>query len=178
MSKNWGFTLLELMVAIAVAAILLALGVPSFSGSVRRNQGVTDANTVLGLLTLARGEAIKRGGTVTLCASADGAACDTSNSASWEKGYVLVYQSTVLKADVPLSISSAITGGAGTTAAVSFNGSGTAGSYAFNTGTFTSGGATLSVAPKSQPKFTRCVVVYQSGRAFVRDPSGSNYVCT
>lgn len=84
-----GFTLLELMVALVVVSILLTVGLPSFSASVRQNCTITAANTMLTVLTAARSEALKRDRTVTLCKSADGATCSTAASVTWDMGYLM-----------------------------------------------------------------------------------------
>ncbi len=82
-----GFTLIELMVTVAVAAILLTVGVPSFRATVENNRLTAAANELVGALNLARSEAIKRGVRVTVCKSADGATCTTSSD--WEKGWIV-----------------------------------------------------------------------------------------
>lgn len=70
-----GFTLLELLVALAVAAILATLAVPSF-GSLRRAAALaTTTNELLAALHFARSSAVRRGVPVTLCLSSDGHAC-------------------------------------------------------------------------------------------------------
>ena len=76
-----GFTLVELMVTVAVLAIVAAIAFPSFQGTLRSNRVASANNEVLGLLSLARSEAIRsnRGGGV--CGSSDGASCDGSWSA-------------------------------------------------------------------------------------------------
>lgn len=78
-----GFTLIELMVAISVLAILLALGLPSFQASLRSNRVATATNEMIASISLARSEAIRstRGGGV--CPSADGAACGGAWSDGW-----------------------------------------------------------------------------------------------
>ncbi len=82
-----GFTLIELMVTLAVAAILLTVGVPSFRATVENNRLTTAANELVSALNLARSEAIKRGVRVTVCKSADGATCTTSGD--WEQGWIV-----------------------------------------------------------------------------------------
>ncbi|PPU40563.1 GspH/FimT family pseudopilin [Xanthomonas arboricola] len=76
--RSTGFTLVELMIAIAVLAILLTIALPSFRGVIRSNRVASSANETLGLLSLARSEAIRnrRGGGV--CGSASGTACDNN----------------------------------------------------------------------------------------------------
>ncbi|MEN4955235.1 MULTISPECIES: GspH/FimT family pseudopilin [Stenotrophomonas] len=77
-----GFTLIELMVTVAVVAILAAIAFPSFQGTIRSSRVSSTNNEILGLLSLARSEAIRsnRGGGV--CGSSDGASCD----GAWSSG--------------------------------------------------------------------------------------------
>lgn len=56
-----GFTLIELMVTISIAAILLAIGVPSFQAIIENNRLATQSNELITAVNLARSEAIKRG---------------------------------------------------------------------------------------------------------------------
>lgn len=66
-----GFTLLELLVTVALAAILLGIGIPSFIDTIRNNRMATASNDLLGAMHLARSEAVKRRAPVTVCSSAD-----------------------------------------------------------------------------------------------------------
>ncbi|MCG9695996.1 GspH/FimT family pseudopilin [Shewanella sp. Isolate11] len=73
-----GFTLVELMVTIAVAAILLAIGVPSLTSiyeSVRVNNNIEKINNIL---AFARNQAISYGATVNVCAYASATSCGTN----------------------------------------------------------------------------------------------------
>ena len=56
-----GFTLIELMVTVAVLAIIIAFAVPSFVNLVENSRVTTQANTLLAAMNLARSEAIKQG---------------------------------------------------------------------------------------------------------------------
>lgn len=67
--KSMGFTLLELMITVFVAAIILGLGIPSFQRTVQHNRMAGATNDVVGSFHLARSEAMKRRVPVTVCAS-------------------------------------------------------------------------------------------------------------
>ncbi len=73
------FTLIELMIAIAVAAVVLTLGVPSFSNVMERNQLSASINNVVASLNFARSEAVKRNRRVSVCHSNDLNSCSGLN---------------------------------------------------------------------------------------------------
>lgn len=87
-SKSRGFNLLELMVTVAIATIIAMIALPSFSyilQNVRLKMQIYDFS---GALDFARSEAVKRGTWVTVCASADQAACGP-NGTQWESGWIV-----------------------------------------------------------------------------------------
>lgn len=63
------FTLIELLIVIAIVAILLTIGMPGFSGFIANNRITTEASSLVGDIALARSEAVRRGVTVTICAA-------------------------------------------------------------------------------------------------------------
>jgi len=71
-----GFTLVELVIALAVAAVLLAWGVPSFQRFMDNTTLVSETNNWVGLLNHARNEAITRGERVTICRRLNPGNCD------------------------------------------------------------------------------------------------------
>lgn len=87
-----GFTLIEMMVAIAVLAIMVAIALPSFSQLLATNRLTGQANELTASLQLARSEAIRRNARVALCPSSDGATC-ASGAAGWSKWIVQVISS-------------------------------------------------------------------------------------
>jgi len=89
-----GFTLLELMVTVSVLAILVTVGLPSFSAMIAGNQITAAGNDLMGGLQFARHEAIRRNAAVQVCASADGQAC---SEAGWQRWIVRTGSGAVLR---------------------------------------------------------------------------------
>jgi type IV fimbrial biogenesis protein FimT len=66
-----GFTLLELMVTLAIAGVLFAVAIPAMGDFIRNSRITGAANDVMGALHYTRSEAVKRRASVTLCTSAN-----------------------------------------------------------------------------------------------------------
>ncbi len=86
-----GFTLIELMVTIAILAILMALAVPSFNSLIISNRITSHANELIASLQIARSEAIRNNGRVVVCASATpaNAAATCSGGPNWTNGWIV-----------------------------------------------------------------------------------------
>ena len=82
-----GFTLIELMIAIALLGILLTLAVPSFNDLTQRMRIESAANSLSVAFATARSEAVKRGRNISVCKSADSTSCATSGD--WSSGWVI-----------------------------------------------------------------------------------------
>jgi type IV fimbrial biogenesis protein FimT len=80
-----GFTLVELMVTVAIVAILLAVALPSFQSSFRSNRVATTTNELLASLSLARSEALRNTRGAAVCTSANGTAC----GGGWNNGWLV-----------------------------------------------------------------------------------------
>lgn len=96
-----GFSLVELMVALAVLAIVVSVALPSFQ-SMSQSSGLrTYANSLAASAQLARSEAIKRNAVVQLCVSGNGSSC---GSGGWQQGWiVLAADNTVIMAQAALA---------------------------------------------------------------------------
>lgn len=81
--NSQGLTLVELMIVVAVLAILSALAVPSFSEMLRRQHISGQVNALFSMVYMARSEAIKRNTVVTVCKSLDGENCGGDWSDGW-----------------------------------------------------------------------------------------------
>ena len=107
-----GMTLTELMITLAVAAVLMVIGVPSFKNASLGSRLSAAANNLLASVQLARSEAIKRNVAVTLCASADGATCAASGG--WEQGWIIVASGAVMQVQQGLPTGYLLTQSGGT----------------------------------------------------------------
>ena len=82
-----GFTLVELLVALAITGILLGMGAPAVGAWLAEQQLQERADALLHALDRARSEAVKRGSRVHVCPDASGA-CPGS-AAAWEGGWTI-----------------------------------------------------------------------------------------
>lgn len=81
-----GFTLIELIIALAVGAILLSIAVPGLTQLINGNRSTAYVNSLVGAIHLARSEAIKRNSAVVVCASSTGLSC----VGNWSQGWVVL----------------------------------------------------------------------------------------
>lgn len=174
--RRWqGYTLLELVISLGLVATTLAWGVPSFGVLLRDTTRTREVNQFVQAVYVARSEAIKRNGVVSLCPSRNGATC--SPSALWNTGWLLFVN---LDRDSP---------------AVRDAGEPLLRVYQpWDTGHITSNRSTLSFRPFGQMGVTatvtfcddrgaraaRAVIISQTGRPRIssRSASGASLVCT
>ncbi len=82
-----GYTLLELMTAVAILGVLLGIAVPGFQEYTRNSAATAAQNDLVTSITLARSEALLRSRGVAVCASTDSLTC--SGSTDWSTGWIV-----------------------------------------------------------------------------------------
>ena len=82
--KVQGFTLIELMIVLVIAAVLLAAGAPSFANLIKNNRMLSLIYEMRATVNTARSEALTQRTFVTVCSSKDGATC----GGEWKEGYI------------------------------------------------------------------------------------------
>lgn len=87
MRRPPGFTLLELLISIAIGLLLAAIAVPAFSGFLLNSRQAAAVNRVVHGMHVARHEALAAEVDVVLCRSADGRQC--RNSGNWADGLLV-----------------------------------------------------------------------------------------
>lgn len=88
MKKQQAFTLVELMVTLAVFAVLVTLAIPAFNSYVRSNRLSSETNALFGALSFAYQEAKIRGANVSVCRSSDGTSC-AADTSGWNAGWII-----------------------------------------------------------------------------------------
>ena len=74
-----GFTIIELMITLAVLAIIISMAAPSFVTMIQNNRATAVSNDLIASFQLARTEAIKRNATVSVQS--------TNDSTNWDGGH-------------------------------------------------------------------------------------------
>jgi type IV fimbrial biogenesis protein FimT len=171
-----GVTAIELLVVMAIIAILLGIAVPSFVGITQSNRVAGEINALSGDMQFARAEAIKEGLPVSICASANGTSCLGANT--WNKGWIVFFDpngnqtvdlgDTVLRKQIPWTSTDTFTAD-NNTAAFSYSRDGFALALP---GTVT---WTLHTQPINASA-SRCVAINIVGRQQVQSPGTGN--CT
>jgi type IV fimbrial biogenesis protein FimT len=82
-----GYSLYELLMTLALMALVLTLGIPSFSGTIARNRISVEINALFHAIHLARKESVMRRQVVSICPSRDGMDCEPGRD--WSNGWLM-----------------------------------------------------------------------------------------
>lgn len=118
-----GFTLIELIITLALAAIILTFAVPNMRSVIQNNRFATQANDFIADLSYARSEAIRRRTPVSVCKTANPTSatpvCDGNVNNGWQEGRVIFVDAngngaidpgdTLLRAREPLTGGAVVT---------------------------------------------------------------------
>lgn len=85
LNQSSGFSLVELMVALAILAIVVAIALPDYQSSMASNREASASNILLGTMQFARSEAVTRRTPVTVCPSQNASTCGSD----WSSGGVV-----------------------------------------------------------------------------------------
>lgn len=88
--RQTGLTMIELMIVVAIAAILAAIAAPSFNDFIDNTRLTSTMSQLSGDLNRARSEAIKRNSWVLVCARSTDIACGTD----WGDGWLVCQDSS------------------------------------------------------------------------------------
>jgi type IV fimbrial biogenesis protein FimT len=171
MKRQSGFNLTELVIVVAIVAILLSVGVPSYRYITNSYRMSSEVNGLLGDLMFARAEAVKEGQPVTVCV-ASGVNC--LGWTTWQSGWIV---SSANPAIGILRTQAAFAGPGGVpdtfiasngVSAVTYNREGFATTAAgFPSTTITLHDSTANVA------WTRCLLISAQGTLTTETPANS-----
>ena len=195
-NKRHGYSVLELMLTVAVAGVLAAVGVPTFTNLALDSRRTAVANELLADLVLARGEAIKRGQPLVVCGISDSNRNGSLDPAErhcaghdWTDGWMVgtwadLNHDGVVGSDELSPLRESLTGAAGrlTVIAGNFSASppvGPAGTAVIKGFSRRSSNGTITLCDRRGPRQARAVIVSPNGRARVSAtrPDGSAPVC-
>lgn len=79
-----GMSLIEMMVAVSIIAILAVIAVPGFQDMIVQSRLSSQTNELVSAIQAARGEAIKRNRQIDFCRAADAASLDCAGAGNWQ----------------------------------------------------------------------------------------------
>lgn len=154
-----GFTLIELMIVIAILAVVAGMGLPGFRTLMQNNNLASQTNGMLGALQLARSEAVTRRQQVTVCPSSDQSTC---NSVDWSDGGLARRNDGTVIRVIPASADTSILGAA---------------SIAYAADGTSAGGGVLRICDERGNANSRTISVNAAGQASSRRYEDGDDAC-
>lgn len=194
-----GFTVVEMMVVVAIVAVVVAFGIPSYKSVTVQNRMAGEINDISTDVELARSAAIKQGLPVTICPSANasstpnGTTPSCSGTANWNTGWIVFIDTTgnqtfntgsgdtLLRAHAGFQGTDTLAGSSGSAATGPF--SGTISYLTFNRmgGTSIGGGTNFAALTLHDSGNTlawrRCLVVSYAGLSSIDTQTSNAGVC-
>ncbi|RRJ82286.1 GspH/FimT family pseudopilin [Aestuariirhabdus litorea] len=160
--REKGFTIMELMIAVAIAGVLVSLAMPTFRDSIKRNRVAMAQDELFSALIFARSEAVNRSLPVSLCVSANQTSCSGgAGVVDWSSGWIVFEDAnangTLDAGEQALRVRSALTG-----ATLSWS---SGGSLVYNNQGFTSVTGTFTLCDDDASLvYAKSVTVTNTGR--------------
>lgn len=163
MKKNSGFTLLELIVVVALVAIVTAIAVPNMMVFNQNDRLTTNINALIGNLAYARSESVKRSQQVSICVSNNTTGC---TGGGWQDGWIVYIDSDgngnhgageeILRVKQALDVSNTLTSTIGNQVTYDYRGyasTGAGGSFLLCDGRTGPFGKTVSISATGRARF-------------------------
>jgi len=177
MSKQNGFSLVEVIATMAIAAIVLSVGIPSFQSYIQNNRQTIAINELATALQLARNSAISRRVRVTVCKSPDSSNCIAgSSTGDWTQGWIIFTDADgnntrdanedILRVHGAIQGNVTISGGNNTNDRIAFNPNGLLASL----------NGTITYCDSRGNSHASALVISRTGRVRLED-DGNNLTC-
>ena len=170
MNTQRGFTLVELLITLAIASILITVAVPSFRTIVLDNRLSTHANDFIADIQLARSEAIKRQRNTQICISTTFAnnppTC--TGGTNWTAGWIVwvdIDRDNAVDAGEVIQVHEPFSGNATLTSAAKS-------SFRYDSIGLVDGADTLTLCDDRNGERGRQITISNAGR-----PSVADFVC-
>ncbi len=164
--KQNGFTLFELLVALGIAALLVAVGIPNMRAMIMDNRIISEANHFVATINAARSSAVRYQRPAIVCSTAnfDAAVPTCSGSTDWSNGWIVWVDKNMdatTTADEVIAVSPPVSGSVSMT-------SGSANRFSYDARGFgTAAADTISFCDDRSGETGRVIRVNAAGRVHI-----------